>query len=174
MNCATGTCPECKVTVGAIVVTRNLHHLFILYEEGERKIVYRGGPSRNSAYAEATQAGLAQEWAVDGGFWNTPLPFGFLASHRMEGEDRNYDLDNMVASRVIAEGSQHCGLDPTFTSWTARIGLAGRNYNLPNLMDTNNSNAFVRTVLHGMNLPEEKPDVDAPGWDTILSLEEGR
>ena len=172
MNCATGTCPVCRVSVGAIVVTGKLHHLFVLYEEGEKKIVYRGGPSINSAYAEATQADLAQEWAVDEGFWHTPIVFGFLATHRMEGEDRNYDLDNMVASRIIAVGPKYCGLDSAFTSWTARIGRAGKPYNLPNLLETNNSNAFVRTVLHGMNLPEEKPDVTAPGWGTIINLEE--
>ena len=171
-SCASGNCPSCKVVVGAIDVVGPAKHLFILYTEGDRHIVYRGGPSKASKYSEAAAEGRAQEYKASEAKedWDPGTGFGLLITHRMEGLARNPDYVAMVAQKTIAEGPEYCGLDPVLTMWTRRIGLAGRVYDLPNAFGTDNSNATVRTILHKAGLPEEKPGVFAPGWGSYVPL----
>ena len=170
-SCASGNCPTCKVVVGAIPVVGRSRHLFILYSEGDRHIVYRGGPEKNSKYAEAAAAGRAQEYkAAEAREWDLGSGFGLLVTHRMVGLARNPDYVAMTDQKTIAEGPEFCGLDPVLTMWTRRVGMAGRVYDLPNALGTDNSNATIRTILRRAGLPEEKPDVWAPGWGSYVPL----
>ena len=200
MGCETGNCPPCKVEVGAIYVvppfrvgsgvsTRAAYHLFILYIENGRQIVYRGGPEAGNKYAEAAKAGKAQEFRASEPTEGLDLDYywGMLITHRMEGMAGNQDLILMVDSVTVAEGPEYCGLDAKFTDLTRKVGELGRLYDPANAIRTDNSNAMVRTVLHYMGLPEIKPGggkwVDvfgfehemasypAPGFGNIFKLD---
>lgn len=204
MGCETGNCPSCKIEVGAIYIvdpwelpfgikTRTAYHLFILYTDGDRKIVYRGGPELNSQYREAADQGKATEFRSDRK--NTVIDYingeagsmwGRLITHRMEGLANNPDYIFMVDSILIAEGPEYCGLDEKFTDTIKKIGALGLEYNAISLVRTDNSNGTVRTILHHMGLPERKPTgglwVDvfgvehdmgtypAPGWEEIFDI----
>ena len=200
MGCETGNCPECKIEVGAINVippkgitnrisTRPFYHLFILYTDGDKRIIYRGGPELGNKYSELAAEGRATEWKVDGSeFWDTEIIWGALVTHRMEGTVDNPDYIFMVDSIVIAEGPDFCGLDEKFSKYTREIAELGLEYEPISLLSTDNSNATIRTILHYMDLPERRPDggrwVDtfgfewdqpaafAPGWGHIFNLGE--
>lgn len=199
MGCETGNCPPCKVEVGAIYIakpfelpggmkTRTAYHLFILYTDGSKKIVYRGGPEYKSRYAEAAEKGKAQEFRSETVKENDlDYMWGKLITHRMEGLADNYDYIAMVDSVTVAEGEEYCGLDEKFTHITRKIGELGLIYDPVNAIQIDNSNATARTILHEMGLPEVRPDGGkwtdifgfeheqgtnpAPGWGRIFDLE---
>jgi hypothetical protein len=178
MACETGNCPECKIRVGATNVTPVNYHLFIWYTDGEREIVYRGGPKNGSTYQTAVDAGRATLYeAPTKEGYDIDLPWGNLVTNRQEGLAGNYDYrawrtkgrqDLMV---TVAEGPNYCGLDERFTLETRRIGELGRTYNAIDIDRIDNSNATVYTILQEMGLPLVKPSVSAPGWGTNLHRE---
>ena len=133
--------------------------------------------------------GRAQEWKAEGQeLLDTEVFWGTLITHRMEGLADNPDYVFMVDSIVIAEGPEFCGLDEKFTQYTRKVGLLGLEYEPISMFSTDNSNATIRTILHHMKLPEQRPDggrwVDifgitwdqpaafAPGWGNIFDLGE--
>lgn len=76
MGCETGNCPPCKIEVGAInvvppfkvrtgIYTRAAYHLFILYTESSKQILYRGGPEVGNKYTESARDGRAQEFRAE-------------------------------------------------------------------------------------------------------------
>ena len=142
MGCETGNCPPCKIEVGAIYIakpknlpfgikTRTAYHLFIIYTEGSKKIVYRGGPEYGNRYSEAAKNGKAQEFRAKKPTekWDVDYAWGMLITHRMEGITDNYDYISMIDSVKIAEGPDYCGLDDKFTDTIKKIGELGLNYN---------------------------------------------
>lgn len=181
-GCEIGKCPSRKVEVGAIYVvpplkvrsdisTRAAYHLFILYTENGKQIVYHGRPEAGNKYAEAAQAGNAQELRasepIEG--WDLDYYWGMLITHRMEGMAGNQDLILMVDSVTVAEGPEYCGLDGKFTDLTRKVGELGQLYDPANAIRTDNSNAMVRTVLHYMELPEIKPG--GGKWVDVFGIE---
>lgn len=204
MGCETGNCPPCKIEVGAIYIvdpikfplglsTRTAYHLFILYTDGSRKIVYRGGPEWRNTYREAAKKGLATEFGStrkntlgDYLAGEAGTMWGRLITHRMEGLANNPDYIFMVDSVLIAEGPNYCGLDEKFTETIKKIAALGLEYNAISATRTDNSNGTVRTILRHMGLPERKPDggrwVDmfgfehdmgtnpAPGWEEVFDI----
>ncbi len=198
MGCETGNCPTCTIEVGAIHVipshgvfsgisTRPFYHLFILYTDGTQKIVYRGGPATGNKYSDLAKKGRATEWSAPADeTLDVDYFFGTLVTHRMEGLADNPDVVFMVDSVKIAEGDEFCGLDEKFSETTAKIGRLGLKYEPISMLSTDNSNATVRTILHHMDLPEERPGggkwVDvfgfehdahsafAPGWGHIFDI----
>lgn len=68
----------------------------------------------------------------------------------------------------VARGPDYCGLAPTFTHQTRRVGELGRTYNAVARDRTDNSNSTVYTILDEMDLPKRKPPIIAPGWGTNL------
>lgn len=179
MGCETGNCPECIIRVGATNVTPVNYHLFIWYTDGERDIVYRGGPKSGSTYQFSVDAGLAAEYiAPTNERFDIDWPWSNLVTHRQEGLTRNYDYekwnekgsDDLMVT--VAEGSAYCGLDEVFSLQTQRIGELGRTYNAIDIDRADNSNATVYTILQEMELPLLKPDISAPGWGINLHQEE--
>ena len=179
MSCETGNCPKCKVEIGYIDVAIGLKHLFVMYtdERAKLEVIYRGGPVRGSKYSENAAQGLAKEFAApkQNDFGDPGSPMGLLITHRQEGfNGSNPDYLFMEGKILLVEGPEYCGLDPQFTRITRAIGMLGKSYDLPlpPSIDeaVDNSNATVRTILHEMGLPERKPDVVAPGWGTIFTI----
>lgn len=177
--CETGNCPECRIQVGVTNVTPIHYHLFIWYTDGDRDIVYRGGPEANSTYATAVQSGLATQYSAptQEGF-DIDWPFDNLVTNRQEGLADNHDYEVWAANGnpahmvTVAEGPDYCGLDEAFTRETRRIGELGRTYNAIDIDRIDNSNATVYTILQEMGLPLMKPAVSCPGWGTNLHREE--
>jgi hypothetical protein len=92
MACETGNCPECKIRVGATNVTKVNYHLFIWYTDGQREIVYRGGPKNGSTYQASVDAGRATLYEVPTNeSYDIDLPWGNLVTDRQEGLRGNYD-----------------------------------------------------------------------------------
>lgn len=204
MGCETENCPPCKIEVGAIYIldpvklpfgllTRAAYHLFILHTNGNRKIVYRGGPEWKNTYRDAAKKGLATEFGwtrkstirdyVTG---EAGTVWGWLIAHRMEGLANNPDYIFMVDLGLIAEGPDYCGLDEKFTETIIKVDALELEYNAISVTRTDNSNGTVRTILRHMGLPERKPDggrwVDmfgfehdagtnpAPGWEEVFDF----
>lgn len=150
------------------------YHLFIVYHDTDRSIVYRGGPARGSRLSDLVAEGLAQHYqAPSSEIGDIDWPFDNLITNRMEGLARDYDytawIENGSLARhmvTMAEGPEYCGLDPDFTRETRRVGMLGRTCNAVDIDRTDNSNATVYTILTEMGLPLTKPDVHAPGWGT--------
>lgn len=187
MGCETGNCPSCAVRVGAMPTPVNLggldrdwiqtYHLFIVYDEPHRSIVYRGGPAEGNRYNDLVADGHAEQFdAASQESGDISWPFGNLVTHRMQGGlQLDYDYRAWVRNGsqpghliTLVEGADYCGLDESFTRETSRIGALGRTYNAAHIDRTDNSNATVYTILKNMNLPTRKPAVNAPGWGTDL------
>lgn len=175
MACETGNCPECVIRVGATNVTPVNYHLFIWYTDGDRDIVYRGGPESGSTYASAVEAGLASSYeAAPSEGYDVAWPWYNLVTNRQEGLARNHDYVTWAAKGAsgrmvtVAQGSAYCGLDERFTLETRRIGELGRTYNAISLDRIDNSNATVFTILQKMDITPVKPAISAPGWGTNL------
>lgn len=192
MGCETGKCISCKINVGAIPTPINVgqfsgsdyiqtYHVFIVYYDVDKVVLYRGGPAKGGNYKDLVEQGLAQQYEAQASeTGDLAWPFDNLVTNRMVGLDRNYDYiqwklntngdksRNMV---TIAEGYDFCGLYEEFTRETRRIGMLGRTYNAIDIDRTDNSNATVYTILQEMGLPLRKPDVHAPGWGTNLHRE---
>ena len=176
MGCETEQCRSCKIEIGAMQVVPGGYHLFIMYHDGEKMIVYRGGPEVGSRYGELAAQGQATEYNSDGvsgdgrGAGDTDRGLGRLVIHRMEGTDGNVDYRSMMRAGgqdriTIAEGPEYCGLDGKLSAAAAKIGRAGIMYETPfALGKPDNSNAVVRTMLNELALPERSPSVYAPGW----------
>ncbi|RCK44158.1 hypothetical protein TH25_19780 [Thalassospira profundimaris] len=155
------------------------YHLFIVYHDLNKTILYRGGPARGGMYADLVLRGLAQQYeSPTKEYGDIDWPFDNLVTNRMEGVTENYDYEEWKTNGsqprhmvTIAQGPDYCGLDEEFTSQARRIGLLGRTYNAIDIDRTDNSNATVYTILQEMGLPLTKPDVHAPGWGTNLHLE---
>lgn len=190
MGCETEDCPVCKIKVGAMPTPVNIgqfrgsdyiqtYHLFIVYYDADRQIVYRGGPARGNRYNDLAEEGLAEMYtAPTSEVGDIDWPFDNLVTHRMVGLERDFDynawLENGSQDRhmiTIAEGPEFCGLDATLTRETRRVGRLGRTYNAVDVDRTDNSNATVYTILEEAGLPLSKPDVHAPGWGTNLHSE---
>ncbi len=190
MGCETGNCPSCIIKVGAMPTPVDLwnipgvdyiqtYHLFIVYYELDKEIIYRGGPERGGKYASLVMAGQATQYeAPTTEYADIDWPFGNLVTNRMEGLVDNYDYDQWINNGsqgghlvAIAEDADYCGLDEEFTREARRIGMLGRTYNAADVDRTDNSNATVYTILQEMGLPLVKPDVHAPGWGTNLHNE---
>lgn len=187
MGCETVECPSCKIKVGAMPTPINIgqfrgsdyiqtYHLFIVYYEVDRTIVYRGGPARNNRYDDLVAEGLAQQYqSPTSEIGDIDFPFDNLVTNRMVGLERDFDynawVENGSQSRhmvTIAEGVNYCGMDEKLTQETRRVGMLGRTYNAVHLDRTDNSNATVSTILQEAGLPVQKPSVHAPGWGTNL------
>lgn len=188
MGCETGNCPSCKIKVGAMPIKIGQftvsdyiqpYHLFIVYYDTTKTILYRGGPARGGKYAKVVREGLAQQYeAPTSEYADIDWPFDNLVTNRMEGLTDNYDFEQWTSNGsqprqmvTIAEGADYCGLDEVFTRETRRIGMLGRTYNAVDIDRTDNSNATVYTILQEMDLPLKKPPVHAPGWGTNLHTE---
>ncbi len=62
------------------------YHLFIWYTDGDRDIVYRGGPQGGSTYASAVEAGLATNYdAPTSEGYDIDWPWSNLVTNRQEG-----------------------------------------------------------------------------------------
>ena len=164
--------------MGATNVTPVNYHLFIWYTEGDREIIYRGGPQGGSTYADAVAAGRATSYdAPTSEKYEIDWPWSNLVTNRQEGLDANYDYQTWAQEAradlmvIVAQGPDYCGLDERFTSETRRIGELGRTHNAVSIDRIDNSNATVYTILQEMGLPLIKPAVSAPGWGTNLHVE---
>lgn len=190
MGCETGKCPNCRVDVGAMPTPINIgqfkgsdyiqtYHLFIVYYDTTKTILYRGGPARGGKYTPLVEEERAQQYeAPTTEYGDIDWPFDNLVTNRMEGLSRNYDYMAWVSNGsqprhmlTIAEGPDYCDLDEAFTRETRRIGMLGRTYNAYAPNRTDNSNATVYTILQEMGLPLVMPAVHAPGWGTNLHTE---
>ena len=70
------------------VMDTPLHHLFIMYHDGEKMIVYRGGPENGGNYAALAAEGRATEYNSDG-----------AAGDGRDAGDRDYGLGRLVVHR---------------------------------------------------------------------------
>jgi LysM repeat protein len=162
---------SCSVQVGAMHVAVGQYHLFVVYNEGSRMFVYRGGPERSNPYQDQIDSGRAEFFSPAGerhNFW------GRIVTVRMEGAEGNNDWQMLQQEGgtnivTVAEGPEHCGLDRRLTDVTRRIGQSGTDYAFPPTSGYN-SNSVVRTILHEMGLPERKPEVSCPLWENLIPL----
>lgn len=190
MGCETARCLQCKINIGAIPAPFNMgqfwgsnsiqaYHLFIVYDDLDQTIVYRGGPASRNSYDDLVSKGLAQQYqAPTAEIFDIDFPFYNLVTNRMVGLGMDYDYKRWVQNGsqprhmvTITEGTDYCGLDEELTRETRRIGMLGRTYNALDVDRTDNSNAAVYTVLEALGLPLVKPAVHAPGWGTNLHTE---
>ena len=64
MGCDTGNCPDCRIRVGGtpiLGIDGWTYHLFILYHDRDRDIIYRGGPEAGGVYGPAVADGRATQ-----------------------------------------------------------------------------------------------------------------
>jgi hypothetical protein len=133
---------KCKVEVRSKPVALIANHLFIVYTNGTGSYYFRGGPSDDGI----------PDWGTivtDSGLY---LP-------------GTIDYVKRAPSVTAATGTAACaGECFDLTAYQIEAG------NIPYGLFTPNSNSVIRTLLHACSIPEVKPDVWAPGWETILPV----
>ena len=133
---------KCKVDVRSKPVALIANHLFIVYTNATGSYYYRGGPSGD---------GISS--------WGTIMTdFGLYGPGTM-------DYVSGAPSVTAAEGAAYCA-GACFDSTSYRIEAGNTKYGL----FTPNSNSVTRTLLHTCSIREVKPNVWAPGWETVIPL----
>ena len=131
---------KCKVDVRSKPVALIADHLFIVYTNATGSYYYRGGPSEDGIASYGTIV-------TDSGLY---LP-------------GTIDYVRRAPSVTAAEGSAACA-GGCFDSTSSRIEEGDTAYGV----FTPNSNSVIRTLLHSCSIREVKPNVWAPGWETII------
>jgi len=132
---------KCKVEVKSKPVALIANHLFIVYTNASGSYFYRGGPSDDGSLSWGTIV-------TDSGLY-VPGTVDYVPG---------------APSVTAAEGTAYCA-GACFDSTSNRIEAA----NIPYGVFSPNSNSVIRTILHTCKIREVKPNVWAPGWETIIS-----
>ena len=133
---------KCKVEVRSKPVALIANHLFIVYTNTTGSYFYRGGPSDDGI----------PDWGTivtDSGLY---LP-------------GTIDYVKRAPSVTAAVGVSACAGE-CFDSTSYRIESGNIAYGL----FTPNSNSVIRTLLNKCSISEVKPNVWAPGWETVIPL----
>ena len=133
---------KCKVDVRSKPVALIANHLFIVYTNATGSYYYRGGPSDDG----------------------TPS-WGTIVTDSGRYVPGTIDYVQRAPSVTAAEGTAYC-VGGCFDTNSYRIEAGNTAYGV----FTPNSNSVIRTLLHTCNIREVKPNVWAPGWETIISL----
>jgi hypothetical protein len=138
----TSSVGTCKVDVRSKPVALIANHLFIVYTNATGSYYYRGGPSRNGI-----------------GGWGTIVT--------ESGKYLPGTIDYVVSAPSVtaAEGTTSCA-GGCFEITSGRIKAGKIAYGV----FTPNSNSVVRTLLRTCSIREVKPNVWAPGWETVIPL----
>lgn len=134
----------CRVDVRAKPIDGGFgsYHLFIVHTNAKGvQTYYRGGPQYDSLF-----------------YW------GDIVTEYGKYVRGTVDWYPKAKSVTVASGSGACELDICFAGSADRIEESGTGYALLGP----NSNSVVTTLLRDCGLPEEKPDVWAPGWGMYI------
>jgi hypothetical protein len=130
----------CTVDVRSKPVALIANHLFIVYTNATGSYYYRGGPSDDGISGWGTIV-------TDSGLY---LP-------------GTIDYVRRAPSVTAAEGTAACA-GACFDNTAERIEAGNIAYGV----FTPNSNSVIRTLLHACSIREVKPNVWAPGWETVI------
>ncbi|MGB9176602.1 MAG: hypothetical protein WCB46_07705 [Methanoregula sp.] len=133
---------SCKVDVRSKPVALIANHLFIVYTNATGSYYYRGGPSKDGTSGWGTIV-------TDSGRY---LP-------------GTIDYVRSAPSVTAADSAASC-VGGCFDSTSSRIEAGNTAYGIL----TPNSNSVIRTLLHTCSIREVKPNVWAPGWQTVIPL----
>ncbi len=132
----------CKIEVKSKPVALFGNHLFIVYTNKSGSYFYRGGPGDDGV----------PDW-------------GIIVTDSGKYVRGTVDYVRSAPTVTAATGAGACA-GTCFDTTAARIEAAG----IPYQLLTVNSNSVIRTLLNRCSIPEVKPAVWAPGWETVLSL----
>ncbi|MDT8357990.1 MAG: hypothetical protein RQ758_05730 [Methanomicrobiaceae archaeon] len=134
----------CKVDVRAKPIDGGFgsYHLFIVHTDVKGiQTYYRGGPEYDSFI-----------------YW------GDIVTEYGKYVRRTIDWYPKAKSVTVASGSDFCSLNTCLAQYADAIEAS----NTPYALLGPNSNSVVYTLLGDCGLPEEKPDVWAPGWGMYI------
>jgi hypothetical protein len=131
---------KCKVDVRSKPVALIANHLFIVYTNATGSYYYRGGPSDDG----------------------TPS-WGTIVTDSKRYLPGTVDYVQRAPSVTAAEGTAYC-VGACFDITSNRIEAGNTAYGV----FTPNSNSVIRTLLRSCNIREVKPNVWAPGWETVI------
>ena len=134
----------CRVDVRAKPIDGGFgsYHLFIVHTNVKGvQSYYRGGPEFDSFI-----------------YW------GDIVTEYGKYVRGTVDWYPKAKSVTVASGSEACGLDACFVEHAETIEAS----NTPYALLGPNSNSVITTLLRDCGLPEEKPNVWAPGWGMYI------
>lgn len=104
-------------------------------------------------------------WAIRGGPAGGGRGYGNIVTNCGAYRPGFIDYDTRSPSVTVYQGNQACTKARTMKSHARQIN----GWNIPYAPDGPNCNSVVASMLRSAGLPMRKPNVAAPGFDTVLS-----